>query len=152
LGGSAAVFFAADVGYAYWREKQRQKNIYSAFLPTAVPSPADFVARPAVMEMIQKCLTAGTKYEVIVGNHGAGKSTMVRQVAGAIPGVIYVYVAGGNNIATTLTTAFQDALNWEERQPSWLDVFLQKTAPSSAKQTGESDIAAVFIFSSPIPS
>jgi predicted ATPase len=72
------------------------------------------VARPAV-EMVQNRLTAGTQHEVIVGNHGTGKPTMVSKVAGTTPGVIYVYVAGGNNIGTTLNTAFQDALNWKER-------------------------------------
>jgi hypothetical protein len=148
LGASAAVFVAPDDAYAYWREKQRQKQIYPAFTPTVVPGPANFVARPAVMKMVQERLTAGKKYEVIVGNHGTGKSTVVKMVAGIIPGVLYVYVAGCNNIATTLNTAFQDALGWEERQPSWLDVLLQKAAPSSAAHIGESDIVAVVLFSS----
>ena len=145
MSGSAVVFFAADVGYAYWREQQRQKNIYSSFLPSAVPSPADFVARPAVMEMVREILTTGTNYEVIVGNHGTGKSTIVKQAAGTIPGVIYVHVARGKNIDISLNIAFQDALNWEVRQPSWMDVFWQKAAPSAAMHTGESNITTVVI-------
>jgi len=145
LGGSAAVLFAADVGYAYWREKQRRKNIYSAFLPAAVPSPVDFVARPAVMEMVREILTTGTKYEVIVGNRGTGKSTIVRQLAGTIPGVIYVYVHGVGNIATRFNEAFQGALNWEVGQSSWLNVFLQQASPSAAMRNGESNITTVVI-------
>jgi predicted ATPase len=128
LDGSAAVFFATGIGNAYLCENQRQKNLHSAFLPTEVPSPANFVACPAVLEMAQKRLTAGTQHEVIVGNHGTGKPTMVSKVAGTTPGVIYVYATGGNNISTTLNTASQNALNWEDHQPSWLDEFLQNAA------------------------
>lgn len=52
---------------------------------------------------------------MIVGNRATGKSTKVEKVADTLPGVIYVSVnEGDTNIATTLNTAFQKALHWEE--------------------------------------
>jgi len=144
LGGvGTATAFAGDIGYAQWREKQRQRKIYAAFQPTAIRSPPNFVERPAISKVIRDKLTQHTRYEVIVGNHGTGKSTIVKMIASTIPGAIYVYTAvpaRGDNVAATLADALAAALNWEERGLSWREAYL-----SSSKHPGESDISAVVI-------
>ena len=99
--------------------------------------------RPAISKVIRDKLTQHTRYEVIVGNHGTGKSTIVKMIASTIPGAIYVYTAvpaRGDNVAATLADALAAALNWEERGLSWREAYL-----SSSKHPGESDISAVVI-------
>ena len=146
LGGTVVIAIAADVGYAHWCENQRQRKIYAAFQPTADPSPPNFVERPAISEVIRDRLTKRTRYEVIVGNLGTGKSTIVEKVASTIPGAIYVYTDVGGNVAITLADAFAAALNWEEQGLSWREAFVQRALPSSAKHPGESDISAVVMY------
>ena len=123
LGGVTATVIAGDIGYAQWRENQRQRKIYAAFQPTAVPIPPNFVERPVISEMIRDRLTKRTRYEVIVGNSGTGKSTIVKKVASTIPGAIYIHPAMGGNVAATLADAFAAALNWEEQGLSWREAY-----------------------------
>ena len=147
MGGTAVIAIAGDVGYDHWRERQRQKKIYAAFQSTsAVPNPPDFVERPAISKMIHDRLTFNdTEYEVIVGNIGTGKSTIVEKVASTIPGAIYVYTTGEQNVATSLTDSFAAALNWEEKGLSWREMIVQIALPSSAMHRGEPDISAVVV-------
>jgi len=139
--GSSAFVAAAvtDIVYAYWSEQRRQGRIYAAFTQTALPGPPDldFVKRPAVSELVRQTLTVGMHFEVIVGNHGTGKSTIVKKVGSTIPGVIYVFIEENRNIAAMITNSFASALNWEERKSTWLEVLLRLAAPSSKHEPGE---------------
>lgn len=81
LGSYAVALLTVDAGYAYWRKKHPQKNIYAAFQPIAVLGPADIMERPAVLHMVQNNLTIGSEYEVIIRNCGTGKSTIVKKIA-----------------------------------------------------------------------
>ena len=134
------VLLLADYQYTYWRGKWQQHKMYAALNKrTPAPDPPDFVERPAVSEALGRILTSDSgQYEVIVGNHGTGKSTLVERVANKTPGVIYVFVGGDGDVTFNVTSALIEALHWEEPPlTSW-----QKVFPSS-KKISESDISAI---------
>jgi GTPase SAR1 family protein len=58
---------------------------------------------------------------MIVGNHGTGKTTLVRQVGHEHSGIVYVSVP--ENLA--FETAFQNALRWSPPVTSWWEVLLE---------------------------
>jgi len=83
---------ASDVAYAYWHESGREHRIDAA-LEEADPVFADpeNVDRPDLERMVERVIKSSpTKYDIIVGNHGTGKSTLVYRLARRLPGVIYV--------------------------------------------------------------
>ena len=99
-------------------------------------APPDFVERPDVMEMVRKTVTSGTgQYDVIVGNHGTGKSTIVMKIAAETAGVVYVGVSekdGG--VRAGLAAALVDALGGE-RPPSLLKAYWNKAVDKGLLRT-----------------
>ena len=89
----------------------RERGIYAAFQPVAVPDPSNFLEHPAVAEVVRSTLSSGTEhYDVIMGNHGTGKSTIVEKITKETAGAIYVFINPFGDIDQTLTSAFMDAL------------------------------------------
>ena len=67
--------------------------------------------RPAVAEMIRSTLFSGTgSYDVIVGNHGTGRSAIVKKVAKETPGAVYAFIDPLSNNEIMMST-FIKALN-----------------------------------------
>ena len=141
---SAVGLLTLDTTYAFWVEKRREQRIYAAFQPAAVPGPPNFVERPAVAKKVRKTISSGTgNYEVILGNHGTGKSTIVEKVAGETPGVIYVSISTKGDVRENLASAFKQALDWEEPSDPWMKVFLQGILKTSANGSGKFEISAI---------
>jgi hypothetical protein len=85
---------ASDVAYAYWHESGRDNRIDAVMEETdPIPADPDIVDRPDAEKMVELVIKSPpTKYDIIVGNHGTGKSTLVYRLARRLPGVIYVAV------------------------------------------------------------
>ncbi|KAF8539504.1 hypothetical protein BDD12DRAFT_882193 [Trichophaea hybrida] len=67
-------------------------------------------------QVTQALTSALSTYHVIIGYHGTGKSTLIRKIAGEIPGIIYVLIPPSKPVKCeeVLTAAFKNALNWQE--------------------------------------
>ena len=150
---SALCLIIGDIGYAHWSGKQRERKIQAAFQPVAVPDPPNFVERPAVAKMVRSTILSGTEnYDVIVGNHGTGKSTIVEKIAKEAPGAIYVFIKSFGNTYEAVTRAFIEALNWEEPCTTWREVILQtifqfsanRRIPASNNDTHASSFVTLF--------
>ncbi|KAF8537844.1 hypothetical protein BDD12DRAFT_911207 [Trichophaea hybrida] len=114
--GSAGCL-AGGVIYAYWYDNNRDILIYAALQKRSVPATTDFIERPEAWKQVTQALTsAPTKYDVIIGYHGTGKSTLIREIAGEIPGIVYVLIppCKPGKCEELLTAAFKEALNRQE--------------------------------------
>lgn len=126
--GSAS-FIAGDVGYAYWFERHRQVKMYASLLRGEGPLPPDFVERKDTKKrLLDVMMSPISAYEIIVGNHGTGKTTLVREVARENTGIIYVSIQRiqDTSMYTSLIESFVTAVSWEEPRLLWSLVLLGK--------------------------
>ena len=76
--------------------------------------------------MVEKVhrVIAGTsaRYEVIVGNHGTGKSTIVQKIACETSGALYALIGPGLAVESAVAKAIVEALGGPRPEP-----FLQRT-------------------------
>jgi hypothetical protein len=126
--GLALAAFSADVLYHLWLDNRRERTLCAAFESATIPDPPYFVDRPEITEKVRKTIASSSRaYKVIVGNHGTGKSTLVKKVASETAGTIYVYVpeCGNQDVKIGLTRGLRDALGGE--RPTFLvKAFWQK--------------------------
>ena len=124
---------STDVTYAWWHERHREKKISAAFQSKPIPAPPHFIERPAVSAVLLEAFTSSPgEYNSITGNHGAGKSTIVKMVASETPGVLYVNcINRAGNIDATLAQALIDLLNREAPHALWVSVLLGKIFTST---------------------
>ncbi|PWW77223.1 hypothetical protein C7212DRAFT_362855 [Tuber magnatum] len=118
--GLATIFVgsAGNVVYAQYSNLVREKRLHSALAMGAVPdvkSTEELVERPDVTRAIEYILKPKRNYgsyDMIVGNHGTGKTTMVRHVAHQLEGVLYVDISPNSVSDKTFAEAFAKAFNW----------------------------------------
>jgi hypothetical protein len=104
-----------------------------------IPDPPCFVQRPDVEKMVKKTLLSGTcNYDVIVGNPGTGKSTIIEKVAGSIGGVVYVHIPLELEVDNAVADALIDALHWEEPHTAWTTVLF-----NPSQRSGKPCISAI---------
>ena len=118
----SATFIAGDVGYVYWFERQRQLKMYTALLHREAPLLPDFVERKDAKEGVLSVMMSPTSsYEVIVGNHGTGKTTLVREVTRENTGIIYMPIQKFMNtdFHASLVKSIAAAVGWEEPRLPW---------------------------------
>ena len=58
------------------------------------PDDSNFIDRPDAERMVEK--VPPTNYDIIVGNHVTGKSTLVYHLARRLPGVVYDSIPPAN--------------------------------------------------------
>ena len=115
-----AVF--VDIMIASYCNTLREGSLRGAFRKGAVPSPEGFVVErkelAAEVERILQPPEGYAKYHLIVGDHGTGKTTLVRQVAHERSGIIYVSIP--KNVSL-FGEEFAHAINWSpENNSGWL--------------------------------
>ncbi|KAF8254036.1 hypothetical protein K440DRAFT_673711 [Wilcoxina mikolae CBS 423.85] len=131
--GLVSIVPAAHLLYTGWTfldENNRVNKIYATFESSKIPHrlEEDYIDRPAMKELVKETLTTcPAQYDVIVGNIGTGKSTLVREVASEIPGVIYIAITGrstenGSTVRESFSNAFAAALNWKVPYTPWNEV------------------------------
>lgn len=83
----------------------------TAFNKSPAPVVPDFVECPSLNEMVNEVITrCGCTYEVIVGPHGSGKSTIIKRLACETSGVIYISIESGTDTEKGLSQAIIAAL------------------------------------------
>ena len=110
----AATVVLALVGravYDSWLDRQWERHQCAAFDQSTAPDIPDFVERPAVMEKVRRVIAeTSTWYEVIVGNHGTGKSTIVQKIASETSEALYVLIPAGTDVESAVAKAIVEAL------------------------------------------
>ena len=80
----------------YFFDFVRKRKLRNAFCKGAVPSPEGFVVErmelAAKVKRILQPQNGCSTYQIIAGNHGTGKTTLVRQVGHECSGIIYVQI------------------------------------------------------------
>ena len=109
--------------YDSWSDRQWEGRVCAAFDPSPASAIPDFVERPAEVEKVRRAI-AGTssRYDVIVGTHGTGKSTIVQKIACETSRALYVLVQPGEDVRSAIATSIVEALG-RSRPES----FLQRT-------------------------
>ena len=130
----------ADAVYAYWYERDRDKRIDAvlenvdcdrrtdALLEQNRPAPVDpnVIDRPDAERMVKNVIESPpSKYDIIVGNYGTGKSTLVYRLARRLPGIVYVTVppamagATSYDVQFRFARALEAALDWKAPGILW---------------------------------
>ncbi|CUS12101.1 unnamed protein product [Tuber aestivum] len=125
----------ANVLYAYRINRTREIGLTSALDRGSVPdilSVEQLVDRKGITPAIRAILQPSCDYsfyDMIVGNHGTGKTTLVRQVGHQLPGVIYVDVTPASQSDKGFAETLANRCNWfpPSRSPfhtllSWLNI------------------------------
>ena len=102
-----------DTLIACYRDARRERRFCRAFRKGAVPSPEGYVVErkelEAKVKQILELPEGYGKYHLIVGVHGAGKTTLVRQVGHECSGIIYVSIPKDVSL---FEESFSHAINW----------------------------------------
>jgi len=77
--------------YAWYRERCIDAALEEAF-PDSDSDDEKFIKRPNAEKLFEDVVKSSSKYSVIIGSHGTGKSALARKVARKTQGVIYVNV------------------------------------------------------------
>jgi hypothetical protein len=101
-----------------------------------------FVNRPDVEKLFQSVINCGySKYHVIVGGHGTGKSTLAMKAARRTPGAIYINITAHDKAKVTdqLEAALDAALGRITPANHWFLVLMGKciTIPTEWLQPGK---------------
>ncbi|PWW77944.1 hypothetical protein C7212DRAFT_312681 [Tuber magnatum] len=132
-GLSAATFLigcACSVVYAYCSNWAREKHLQQALLVGSVPNvpqKKQLVERKGIAADITSVLQPKSgydRYTIIVGNHGTGKTTLVRQIGHQIDGVLYVDIDSASVTDERFAQQFAKAFHWTPPTRNWFDVML----------------------------
>jgi hypothetical protein len=136
-----AAYVGVDVLYGWWLKKQRVSELRSAFAQGTVPEPnvrtGDLlIERRDVSKKIESIIQPPAiydSYNMIVGDHGSGKTTLVCMVGHKKSGIIYVDVPP----TEPFEKAFAKALKWSPEIKTPLKRFAEKyfsyTVPKGSK-------------------
>lgn len=113
-------------------------SVSAALLHGEAPLPPDFVERKDAKKMTFNIVVSPTStYEVIVGNRGTGKTTLVQEVARENTGITYVLIERieDTSVCTSLVESFATAISWEEPRLPWSLLHCAKKATRSRTVT-----------------
>lgn len=137
---SVVVVSATDIAIAYYGERKRLQTLRSAFAKGSVAidgiNAPEFVQRPEVTAAIEKVLTPRQwyhGYDLIVGNHGTGKTSLVKNIGHHLQGIIYVDLPPTRN---DFDFALIDALKWTPPICSWSRVLIERLVNRSNPASG----------------
>ncbi|RPA92041.1 hypothetical protein L873DRAFT_1818382 [Choiromyces venosus 120613-1] len=88
---------------------------------------ATLVERPGAMRAIESILKPQggyARYNMIVGNHRTGKTTLVHHVGHQLDGILYVNISPNNVTDKTFVEEFAKAFHWTPTTHFWCDMLL----------------------------
>ena len=89
--------------YDSWLDWQWESRLCAAFDSSPASAIPDFVERPAEVGKVGRAITGtSTRYDVIVGTHGTGKSTIVQKIAWETSRALYVLVQPGEDVRSAI--------------------------------------------------
>ncbi|CAG8748652.1 14365_t:CDS:2, partial [Gigaspora rosea] len=116
-----------DLNFANWYNRRNERTILNAFEYGSCPEPdvmqKQLIYREIVIKQLRRFLepiSDHSSYHVVVGNHGTGKTTVVRQCAREVgKGVIYVDVPPVldnfiDNLAKAIGYSFNEYVSFTE--------------------------------------
>lgn len=102
-----------------------------------VKKPEEIVERKAITKEIVSLFQLAldyANYSMVIGNHGTGKTTLVRHVGHQLQGIVYVDIDSIGTADDQFEEAFAQATRWSPRTSSWLEV-LNKTRIAPEEKT-----------------
>jgi hypothetical protein len=136
----------ADISYATFYNWNRSRKIYSSLKKGNVAFTVEedeFVDRPDVVDVLRGLLRPPAVYkcyDLVIGNHGTGKTTLIRKVAHDLDGVVYVEIPAKKNeveFEKSFGLALEKALNWTPPKTSGSVLLLEKLFKREKDQPGE---------------
>ena len=129
--GGTTLLGVTDVGYTYYSHRRRERLLVSALDQGAV---ADvnldcFVERPGISRTISSVpqpVVGYNWYNLIIGYHRTGKTTLVRHVSHELGGIIYVDILPRAISEERFADGFAPALKWPTPRNHWVVVMLGK--------------------------
>jgi len=124
----------------------------NAFAKGAVPDTlaVGLVERPGISREVASLLQPPADYDcydMIVGYHGTGKTTLVRHVGHQHPGIIYVDVTAKETSDEAFTETFAKALSWSPQGRSWFETFLTVIGAIKEDKIGKPSLFFFFFYS-----
>lgn len=127
--GLATLFIGSvgNVGYTLYSNWDRERKLRSALSAGAVPeikTKVSLVERVGPTEAIKSILKPKTdyaQYNMIVGNHATGKTTLVRLVGHQLDGILYVNINPTSVSHYAFAQEMSKALHWTPASRFWLD-------------------------------
>ncbi|CAI2186264.1 11898_t:CDS:2 [Funneliformis geosporum] len=119
-----------DLSFAHWYNRRNERILFNAFEHGSCPEPdvprEMMIYREDVIKKLRRIFepkSTHSSYHVVVGNHGTGKTTMVRECAKEVgKGVIYVDVPP---VLNKFVENFANAIGFHEHC-SFIELFRQK--------------------------
>ncbi|PUU80069.1 P-loop containing nucleoside triphosphate hydrolase protein [Tuber borchii] len=141
FGLGLATIFAGSVSnvvYTQYTNRIREIKLQSALAMGAVPDierKVNFVERLGATKAIESILKPHIDYEhynMIVGNHGTGKTTLVRHVGHKLDGILYVSIRPNCASDKSFAEEMAKAFHWTSPTHFWLDRLLAYWGISTA--------------------
>ena len=99
-----------------------------------------FVERPGISKTIASVLqppSGYNSYDMIIGYHGTGKTTLVRHLGHQHPGIIYVDIAPGATSEERFAESFGQAIQWSTPRRHWIAAILDKIGVTREETHGK---------------
>ncbi|RUS13807.1 hypothetical protein BC937DRAFT_94747 [Endogone sp. FLAS-F59071] len=93
------------------KEIENEEAVLKAIEQETYPKSDDnLIARKAIIDKVEKLFSKPYDYHLIVGEHGTGKTTVIRQAADKVgKGIVYIQ---GYDELTDFSNAFANVLGW----------------------------------------
>ncbi|RPA92485.1 hypothetical protein L873DRAFT_1817561 [Choiromyces venosus 120613-1] len=104
---------------------------------------AMLVERPGAMRAIEAILKPQSDYacyDMIVGNHGTGKTTLIRHVGHQLDGILYVNISPKGVSDKTFAQEFAKAFHWTPATRFWHDMLLSDWGISAGEAVDDREI------------
>ncbi|RPA89366.1 hypothetical protein L873DRAFT_1822975, partial [Choiromyces venosus 120613-1] len=101
------------------------------------------VERPGAMRAIEYILKPQSDYacyDMIVGNHGTGKTTLIRHVGHQLDGILYVNISPNSVSDKTFVEEFAKAFHWTPATHFWHDMLLSYWGISAGEAADDREI------------
>ncbi|CAF0775772.1 unnamed protein product [Rotaria sordida] len=152
---SIAILIVAGIGYVMYEQVKNDYEIKSTFRHGSCPNfkfkEEQLLERKSLLNSLITILTPVadklvSSYYIVLGEHGVGKSTLIRQAAREVGrGVIYVYVPSN---VEKFGTAFARAINFDFKEhirlSTWIESTMFGAPPDDGKEESWERVLIIF--------